>query len=326
MSDSAHGSFHVPVGDVAAAVGKVLGGRYRLVRVIGQGGMGAVYEAIDERSGGRVAAKLLHSFYSDDDDLHARLRREAQVAEHIRSPHIARVLNAGVNRERRGWIVFEYLDGESLDVRLKRDGQLSFADTSWIVEHTLLGLEAAHRVVVVHRDIKPGNLFIERTTPLRLRVVDFGVAKRFRRNDGATSGLTSFGTVLGTPSYASPEQLRGAKDIDVRADIYSVGLVAFRLIAGRLPFEHQELGALLAMKQSAVVGSLARATGITWPDALEVWIQRAAATRREDRFASAEETRTAWRGACEAMRGHAPGEVADGLRDAEDTDLAPLSR
>jgi serine/threonine-protein kinase len=237
-----------------------------------------------------------------------------------------------VNRERRGWVVFEYLEGEGLDTRLKRERRIPFVDVAWIIEHALLGLEAAHKIGVVHRDIKPANLFLEHD-PKRLRVLDFGVAKRVRRNDTMTaasaltqtSPLTKLGDVIGTPSYMSPEQLENSLDIDARTDIYSVGLVAYRSLVGSLPFEHQELGALFELKRVGTLTSLAHGSGLVWPQALESWVQRAASRDRNARFESASAALTAWRGAIAAMKDHVqgPADVDDGGH--EDTDLAPPS-
>ena len=314
--------------ETGGAIGKVLGGRYRLHRFIAQGGMGEVYEGTDEKAPGkRVAVKLLHTQFTDDDDLLARMRREARVAQNIDSPHVARVFQAGVNRERRGWIVFEFLDGESLDVRLRRESRLPFEEVAWIVEHALLGLGAAHDVGVVHRDIKPANLFLERE-PKQLRVLDFGVAKQLRSDIATaasaltqTSPLTKFGDVLGTPSYMSPEQLEDSQDIDARTDIYSVGLVAYRVLTGGLPFERQELRALFELKRIGTLASLAHASGVVWPHALESWIQRAVARQRQNRFESARAALVAWHDAITAMKDYQ--HVAAPVDHAhEDTDLA----
>ena len=285
--------------------------------------MGEVYEGTDEQSpGSRIAIKILHAEYAHDAELNARLRREADCAEKIRSPHVARVLVAGENREGRGWIAFEFLHGENLGEFLRRDRTLRFGEVAWMMEHTLRGLADAHAVDVVHRDIKPANLFIETRGP-RLRICDFGVAKRLR-TDGVTSGLTQLGDIVGTPSYASPEQLENAKGIDARTDIYSTALVGYRALTGRLPFEHQEFGAMREMKRLGVIASLTHASGVTWPDALESWFRRAAATNRDERFESATAALEEWLRVCEVMRDHVLSAAPSGP-PREDTDLAPSS-
>jgi serine/threonine protein kinase len=300
--------------------GTVLGQRYRLERFLARGGMGEVYEAVDERSPGeRVAIKVLHLEFARDAEWCGRFRREAEVATAIVSPYVARLWRAGKNREGRRWMAFELLVGESLDACLKREGRLPFAEVAWMLEHALRGLHAAHSAGVIHRDIKPGNLFVERD-PRTLRVLDFGIAKRIRIGT-ASSGLTGAETTLGTPSYMSPEQLVNPGAIDARADLYSVGLVAYRALAGRLPFDARNLGAIVEAKHAGDLPSLTRVSGVTWPDAVEGWLRTATATRAEDRFATAEAARSAWSRARDAMNDYRSTAVPEGSGH-EDTEPA----
>ncbi len=282
-------------------LGAVLRKRYRLAR--------------DEHAGERVAIKLLHASLGDDTEWCERFRREAEVGKEIVSRHVARLLEAGKNREGRYWIAFEFLEGESLDERLRGGGRLPFVDVSWTIEHALLGLGAAHRLGVVHRDIKPANLFIERARPW-LRVLDFGLAKRMV-GESASSGLTSVDRTLGTPSYMSPEQFVNPRDVDARTDLYSTGLVAYRALTGRLPFQHHDIGAMQEAKRTRGVASLACATGVSWPDPLEGWMQHMVAPRPGDRFTNAEAALRAWERACEAMASHTPVNVEAAQDDTE---------
>src|SRR5215472_7154803 len=167
-------------------VGSLVGGTYRVRRLIGSGGMGEVY-ACDTKTGVKVALKVLHERAAQDPDLVARFQREAMIAAEIKSPFVANILGAGKDRNGRLWIAFERLEGEGLDERIRREQYLSFADVAPIVEDALQGLEAAHAAGVVHRDIKPANLFIERRELTdkelaagepeeRTRILDFGVS------------------------------------------------------------------------------------------------------------------------------------------------------
>src|SRR3984957_9100101 len=148
----------------ASLVGCVVGGHYKVNRLIGQGGMGEVYAA-DAKSGEKIALKVLHDRAAQDPDLVARFQREASIAARIQSPYVAAVLGAGKDRNGRLWIAFERLIGEGLDERVRREQYLSFSEVAPIVHDTLSGLDAAHAAGVIHRDIKPANLFVERRAP-----------------------------------------------------------------------------------------------------------------------------------------------------------------
>jgi serine/threonine protein kinase len=303
-------------------VGSVLSGRYDLLRFMAAGGMGEVFEAHDQKRDCRVAIKVLREELSKDAEWCARFKRESEVAAAIHSPYVARVLNAGETRGGRRWIAFELLAGESLDARLRQSRSLPFADVGWMIEHLLMALDSAHGLGVIHRDIKPGNLFVVPVGP-KLVVLDFGIAKRAvpgRRS----SGLTNVDAMLGTPSYMSPEQLVSSKGVDVRTDVYSAGLVAYRMMTGRLPFQSREWAEMLESKRRGVLPSLASASGTTWPETMEGWIAHTVAANREERFASAEAALRAWRAASDAMRAHTSLEAPpDG--DHRDTDLAPIT-
>lgn len=305
-----------------AKPGDAIGGRYRLRRKIAQGGMGEVFEAFDEVGARRVAIKLLRADLGEDADWRARFKREVAIAVAIECPHVPRLLEAGKTQAGRRWIAFEYLEGESLDVRLERDGTVPFVDLAWMVEHALLGLEAAQAVGVVHRDIKPANLMIVTAGP-KLCVLDFGVAKRLRPGS-ATSGLTSIDDRLGTPSYMSPEQLVSAADVDGRSDLYGLGLVVYRALVGRLPFGNAlSVSAAPQVNLGRILPSLMSATERTWPDALQGWLEHAAAPRIVDRFDSATAALAAWRRVVTAMDGYVHRPVDRGYFH-EDTDMAPL--
>ena len=292
--------------------GSVIGGMFKIRRLIGQGGMGEVYAA-ESRSGERVALKILHQRAAQDPDLVVRFNREADIAKKIASPYVAAVLGSGKEKDGRLWIAFERLVGEGLDDRLRREQYLSFAEVSPIVDDALQGLHAAHLAQVVHRDIKPANLFIEkrRLTPEqaeageleeRTRILDFGVSKmRSGGQHRSEPSLTAFDATLGSFAYMAPEQVRGSARVDERADLYALGAVAFRALTGRLPFEGSNALTLIALKLDRDPPSLADVTGDMWPASIERFLSRIMARDRERRFASAVDALAEWRRVCGVM-------------------------
>jgi len=294
------------------APGSIIGGTFRIRRLIGQGGMGEVYAA-EGRGGEKVALKVLHERAAQDPDLVARFNREANIAKQIDSPYVAGILGAGKEKDGRLWIAFERLVGEGLDERLRREQYLSFAEVAPIIEDSLQGLNAAHAAHVVHRDIKPANLFIEKRklTPdeiangeheERTRILDFGVSKMkssaARRSEPS---LTAFDATLGSFAYMAPEQVRGSARVDERADLYALGAVAFRALTGRLPFEGSNALTLIALKLDRDPPSLAQTTGDAWPKTIESFLSKIMSRERERRFGSATDALESWRRVCRVM-------------------------
>ena len=241
-------------------IGGTIDGKYRILRLLGRGGMGAVYEAEDARTGQRVAVKVLHprSPSDSDDDGHVgRFQREARAAAAIDTDHVARVLDWGTDPVRAApYMVMEYLRGEDLHALLKRAGALRPEVALRIVAQACLGVQKAHDARVIHRDIKPANLFLARTGggEVVVKILDFGIAKiRPEREGGETTGLTRTGGMLGSPIYMSPEQARGLKAIDYRTDIWSLGVVLYRALSGHTPHDETEaLGDLIVAICSSV--------------------------------------------------------------------------
>ncbi len=298
--------------DPGLAPGSIIGGTYKIRRLIGQGGMGEVYAA-EGRGGEKVALKVLHERAALDPDLVARFNREATIAKQIQSPYVAAILGAGKESDGRLWIAFERLVGEGLDERLRREQYLSFAEVAPIVEDTLQGLSAAHYSHVVHRDIKPANLFIEKRklTPAevtggvheeRTRILDFGVSKvKSSASRRSEPSLTAFDATLGSFAYMAPEQVRGSARVDERADLYALGAVAFRALTGRLPFEGSNALTLIALKLDRDPPTLAQTTGDTWPAAIERFLFKIMAREREKRFGSAADALESWHRVCRVM-------------------------
>jgi serine/threonine protein kinase len=255
--------------------------------------MGEVYAAMGPGNQA-VAVKFLRPEYAAHPDLVTRFRREARIAARIASPRVARVLGAGKDREGGLWIAFERLWGESLEARLRHTRRLALEDLAWIVEHVLEGLSAAHGIGVVHRDVKPGNVFLE-SNPRGARLLDFGVSKlRDPAVETQNPNLTEQDETLGTPNFMAPEQAEQA-DVDARADVYSVGVLGFVSLAGGLPFVGRTPGAILHSKRYGEPKSLREVTGVAWPDAVEGFLRTSLARDPARRFASAAEALTVWR-------------------------------
>lgn len=220
-------------------VGSVLAGRYEVLRRIGEGGMGAVYEARHTVIDKRVAVKVLLERLVEKRELVGRLLKEARLASAIGHENIVDVTDFGTTEDARSFVVMEYLDGEPLSALLAREAPLPASRCLNIIRQVASALEAAHDKGIVHRDIKPENIYlIKRGDDDFVKVVDFGVSKAVRTADEGpeTLRLTRTGMLLGTPLYMSPEQARGAEDIDARADIWAVGIVFYECLTGEVPF------------------------------------------------------------------------------------------
>jgi serine/threonine-protein kinase len=221
--------------------GGLVDGRYRLEGLLGKGGMGQVHDAVDTRTGRRVAIKLVRIDRGDgQQEAERRFVVEARTASAIDSPHIARVMDVGIDAARgTPYLVMERLAGEDLGSLLDRTGALEPLVAARLCAQAAAGLEAAHAQGVVHRDVKPGNLFLATRADGRVavKILDFGIAKARQDVVGTENvGLTSTGRLLGTPLYMSPEQAMGLKVIDARSDLWSLGTVLFTALAGTSPF------------------------------------------------------------------------------------------
>ncbi len=228
------------IGDLT---GQVIGGRYRLGEQLGQGGMGVVYAAVQESLARPVALKVLQPVLAQNADSILRFKAEAERAGRLAHPHIVQILDFGHEPSASAWIAMELLRGESLGARIDRGG-ISEAEVVRIARETLSALEAAHGANLVHRDLKPDNIFLADVPGIgtSVKVLDFGIAKLL---DGdAASKLTATGMLIGTPLYMAPEQARG-DDIDQRADLYALGAVLYETLTGRPPFIGKNYHALL---------------------------------------------------------------------------------
>jgi len=271
----------------ALSPGALLDGRYRILRLIAEGGMGTVYEAEAVRIGRPVAVKILSPVFAASPLEVERFRREARVAVQISSPHVVEMLDFGQAPGGELFLVMELLKGESLRDRQEREGALPPALVAELLRQLLRGLTAAHAAGVVHRDLKPDNLWlVPEGNKERLTILDFGIAK----SDGPTgSPKTQAGLVVGTPEFLSPEQAVGG-EVDHRADLYSAGLIAWVLLTGRHPFPSADTRALLKAQAFDPVPSPERVVPqLGRHPALLRFVARATVKDRAGRAQSAEE-------------------------------------
>jgi serine/threonine-protein kinase len=230
-------------------IGEIVG-NYRILSLIGEGGMGVVYLAEHPGMGRRAAVKVLHAGLAQNSEIATRFFNEARAANAVRHPGIVEVFDLGTLPSGATYIIMEFLEGESLAARLRR-GPLSATEAVDIAAQTADALGAAHAKGIVHRDLKPDNLFLvsDPREPGRtlVKVLDFGIAKLTVEAPGSGSVRTRTGTVMGTPLYMSPEQCRGTREVDLRTDIYALGVILYELVCGRPPFISQGQGELIHM-------------------------------------------------------------------------------
>jgi hypothetical protein len=228
-------------------VGTILDGKYELVRLIGEGGMGAVYEATHKLIGRRMAVKFLHAFYAANPEVITRFQREAQAAAQIGHENIIEVTDMGTASDGAPYLVMEYLEGSDVKGAIEADGRLSTKRTAHILVQALGALQAAHDVGIIHRDLKPENIFLttKGINPDYVKLLDFGISKFRTFDNEGVKGLTQTGTVLGTPHYMSPEQARGEQNLTPQSDIYAMGVILYQMLTGQLPFDAANYNALL---------------------------------------------------------------------------------
>jgi serine/threonine-protein kinase len=282
-------------------------GNYTTLALLGEGGMGSVYLAEHPAIGRRVAIKVLRAEFAQDEVALNRFVNEARAANAIRHPNIIEILDSGTTSGGLPYLVMELLEGEPLRARLRRAQRLAPLDALDIAYLTASALAAAHGRGIVHRDLKPDNLFLipDPNDPQLsfVKVLDFGIAKLQRQpgqlgDDEPDSLQTQTGTLMGTPSYMSPEQCLGTKTLDQRTDIYSLGIILFEMLCGRTPFQSMGFGELVHLHLN-VAPPRPRSVEPEVPPALEAIILTALAKKPEDRFQSMEEMMSAMEEASE---------------------------
>ena len=277
--------------------GRLLAERYRLLGLLGQGGMGSVWVAEHIELGTRVAVKLIDPSMASSEEALGRFKREAQAAATLRSTHVVQIFDYGVDGG-TPFIAMELLHGESLSDRLERLGKLSPEVTSSVITQTARAVGKAHEIGVVHRDLKPDNIFIVCEEDQEVcKVLDFGIAKQTLDGLGQAGGpQTRTGALLGTPFYMSPEQATGKRKVDHRTDIWAMAVIAFECLVGRRPFDEQTLaGILLAIcSEPAPVPSQCGQV----PAGFDAWFACGVAKDPDHRFASARDAASALQQLC----------------------------
>ncbi len=227
-------------------------GAYRIIEVLNQGGMGAVYRAEHTLLGKRAAIKLLLPDLSQDAEMVHRFFNEAKAASAIQHPGIVEIFDFGYHDDGRAYLVMEFLDGESLGERLHARGRVPELEAAILTRAIAGALAAAHAKGIVHRDLKPDNIYLvpdpDMPTGERIKVLDFGIAKLADFGGGAGGSHTRTGALLGTPLYMAPEQARGAGEVDARADLYALGCMLYEMLVGAPPFVAEGAGEIIALQ------------------------------------------------------------------------------
>jgi len=215
-------------------LGRVLADRYRVIRKVGAGGMGSIYEVEHVEIGRRLALKVLHSQFASDAGVVKRFRNEGRAASRIGHPHIVECMDFGRTPEGLPFLVMEFLEGRSLAEEMQAEGPLPVGRATRIARQVALALSAAHEKGIIHRDVKPENVFLNRRPDgtENVKVVDFGISKF----DGSLSAATQTGAVLGSPYYMAPEQVHDASKANARTDVYGLGAIIYQMLTGQLPF------------------------------------------------------------------------------------------
>ena len=276
-----------PVINHSNMAGQVLDGRYAIVKKVGEGGMSFVYLAHDVSTNERYAIKILSPALSKDENSMARLRREASLGIRLVHPNVCNIVRLGETEDGLVYVVMPYVEGDILADVNHRLGVVPLPKTvEWIVQISE-GLNVAHELKIVHRDLKPENIMIcKKPDGIEYAVVmDFGLAKE-RKAGGELEKLTATGIILGTPEFMSPEQLRG-KPLDPRTDIYSLTLMMYEMLTGKLPFEgrtQQEM--MIARLRNDPIPLRQRRPGMDFPEAVEKVLAKGMARNPDDRYAT----------------------------------------
>ena len=317
----------------AVAVGQVIADRYRVVRKLGEGGMGEVYLCEHVLMGSPVAIKILRPALVSDADALSRFLREARNASRVVHPHVARIYDVGEMPGHLAYLAMEYIDGPTLAAVLKQDGAMPINRVADIVAQVTDAISVAHNLGIVHRDLKPDNLMLARARDGRddVKVVDFGVAKAFGAHEQL---VTASGFIVGTPAYMSPEQLAG-ETLDGRSDLYSLAIIAFMMLTGSLPFIGDTPEQVMMARLTAELRGLGTVKpDVRWPPSLQMVLDRGLAKSPDDRYATIEEFGRAFDAAARSTDYQVPGRAQDAVgvaprvvpRETEASDQRPDTR
>src|SRR5438552_3785472 len=296
--------------------GMVLRGKYEILGKLGAGGMASVYSARHLAFGEIRAIKVVGSRLSDDEDFLKRFRNEAVVARRLQHPNAVRVDDLDTTEDGRPFIVMEYVEGHNLREVVRREGPLSLRRSVRIARQVASALAAAHELGIVHRDIKPDNILLTGTGAAETaKVLDFGIAKVKEGSLSDAHLATRTGMVVGTPQYISPEQAMGRRgsELDGRADLYSLGVVLYEMVTGRLPFESDTaMGIILHHLQTPPPEPREVRPDLGIPDSLSAVLMRALQKEPDRRFPSATAMATALQEVLAALPEDARATQADG--------------
>jgi serine/threonine protein kinase len=270
----------------------LVAGKYQIIRLIGRGGMGSVWEGRHNSLGTSVAIKFIDAEYAESAEARSRFDNEARAAATIQSKYAIQIFDHGISEDGRPYIVMEMLVGEPLDRRIERVGRITPVETARILKQVSRALQRAHDAGVIHRDLKPENIFLVRSPDDDdeiAKVLDFGIAKiQPPPGQQGVSSSTKTGAVLGTPYFMSPEQARGLRNVDHRTDLWSLGVIAYKCVVGVLPFEGESVGDLLVKICTAPLAIPSQAVpGL--PPAFDAWFAHALERDPAGRFQSATE-------------------------------------
>jgi serine/threonine-protein kinase len=269
------------------SAGLVVADRFRLERLLGEGGMGSVWLAHHTALDVPCAVKFIHADAATSSDVRSRFEREAKAAAQLRSPNVVQILDHGV-WEGTPYIAMEYLEGEDLETRLARQRRLGLPETAAVASQVARALTRAHAAGLVHRDLKPANIFLVRDDDREIaKVLDFGIAKSRASALTPNDSKTQTGSLMGTPYYMSPEQAQGTREIDHRADLWGLAVVVYQCVTGQLPFDSTALGDLLVKIIVSPIPVPSHFAPV--PAGFDAWWARAASRDPAQRFQSAKE-------------------------------------
>jgi eukaryotic-like serine/threonine-protein kinase len=304
MSDAASSS---DVRDAPALVGSIIAGKYRVLRLIGSGGMGTVWEGVHTTLGTRVAIKCIKPQFAAQPEARARFEIEARAAARLRTKHAVHVYDYGVSDDGLPYIVMEFLEGESLSEAIIERGPLPPGEVAQIIVQAARALTKAHAAGIVHRDLKPDNIFLAQADEPSegllyvVKLVDFGIAKILEDAPAPGSspmgGPTREGTVIGTPNFMAPEQLTAGGAPGPTTDLWSLGACTFAAVTGRLPFEGDVIGDIV-LRVCAAPMPIPSKVATSVPPGFDAWFARACSRDPLRRFQSAEELAQALAGVC----------------------------
>ncbi|HWN80679.1 MAG TPA: protein kinase, partial [Candidatus Udaeobacter sp.] len=266
-------------------MGKVVDSRYRVIDVLGRGGMGVVYKIEHQRMGKIAAMKVLHRDLAGDKEVIGRFRREAEAVSKLTHPNTVQVFDFGTAQGAL-YLVMEYVRGLDIGSLIDRDGAMSFERSAPLFAQVCAALAEAHELGIVHRDLKPENILVTRTSSGKdfVKVLDFGLAKLAEREE--LSEVTGRGQIVGSPYYMSPEQIRGEEEVDGRSDIYSLGSLMYKVLTGEPAFTATSPVGVLTKHLTEAVTPPSRRTAQRLPDGVDEIVLKAMQKRADDRYVS----------------------------------------